>query len=73
MDINGDIIRKIPETLIKEFRDVAGEETTKTMTREFIKIGQDAMNTKDVDVTVYAAVCYMLLTADDNAMKINVK
>ena len=73
MDINSDIISKIPESLIKEFREVAGEETTKTMTAEFIKIGQNVLNTKDVDATVYAAVCYMLLTAEDNAMKIDVK
>lgn len=73
MEINGDIISKIPETLIKEFRDVAGEKTTQTMTREYVKIGQNVLDTKDVDVTVYGAVCYMLLTADDNAMKINVK
>ena len=73
MDVNDDIIKKIPETLIKEFRDVAGEETTKTMVKEFIKIGQNVLDTKDVDFTVYGAVCYMLLTADDNAMKIDVK
>lgn len=73
MDINGDIISKIPETLIKEFREVAGEETTKTMTAEFVKIGQNVLNTKDVDATVYGAVCYMLLTAEDNTMKISLK
>lgn len=73
MDVNSDIISKIPETLIKEFREVAGEETTKTMTAEFVKIGQNVLNTKDVDATVYGAVCYMLLTAEDNTMKISLK
>ena len=73
MEINENIISKIPETLIRDFREVAGEDTTKNMTKEFIKIGQDVLNTKDVDATVYAAVCYMLFTADDNAMKITVK
>lgn len=70
MYINGDIIAKIPETLIKEFGEVAGEKTTKTMTKEFIKIGQDIMNTKEVDSTVYGTVCYMLLTVDDEHIKI---
>ena len=73
MDVNSDVISKIPETLIKEFREVAGEETTKTMTAEFVKIGQNVLNTKDVDATVYGAVCYMLLTAEDNTMKISLK
>ena len=71
--LNQDILNGLPESLIKDFREVAGEETTKTMTEEFIKIGQSIMDTKEVNVSVYMTVCSMLFTVDDEHMKIKTK
>lgn len=71
--LNKDILNGLPESLIADFRDVAGEETTKTMTEEFIKIGQRVMDTKEINDSVYMTVCSMLFTVDDEHMKINIK
>ena len=71
--VNEDILSNVPEKLGEEFANLLGQETSNSFRKNAIKFTQKNLETKASDSDVVYMLCVMLLTADDEALKIDIK
>ena len=71
--VNEDVLSMLPESLGEDFVNLLGQKTTESFSRDAIKLARQKFETKVNDSDVLYMLCIMLLTADETALKINIK